>query len=365
MTPRKFAIGLIIAGGAMFAGTVIANVVIDPHAVFGTKIFPPANANQRFVVFEEWRHNRASVDALLFGSSHGYALDEKYLAERMGVEGLNSQIVPGGAITDHVPILSYVLRHQEASGRRIRKVLLLVDIDSIGGYPCTDVAINCLLPPQVTGASRVNFWWRYLTAVKVANWRSATRRFIAGEDNPPNRYMPPPGLDLVADAADVIAAEGRPKDGHAPAGSKLRQFSPLPVEPTDAAARVRSHWVTRRPNLDRHFALLEKFVQLCAEHGVQLTVATTPIERSKLDSFTPGDLEAVRERLNRITDLWDFSMPGLVSDRPELWIDTGHYKPAIGTMMIVRMFGGSAPVFPGFGRFLPRLTDPPKSAAAK
>jgi hypothetical protein len=361
MTPRQFAIGLIIAGGALFAATVVANVVIDPHAVFGTKIFPPANANQRFVVFEELRRDRASVDALLFGSSHGYALDEKYLAERMGVEGLNSQIVPGGAITDHLPILSDVLRHQETSGRKIRKVLLLVDLDAIGGYPCTDVAINCLLPPAVTGASQVNFWWRYLTAVKVANWRSATRRFIAGQDNPPNPYVPPPGLDVVADAAEVVATAS----GHAAAESKLRQFSPSLLEPSDAAARVRSHWVTRRPNLDAHFALLEKFVRLCAERGVQLTVATNPIERSKLDSFTHGDLEAVRERLNRITDLWDFAMPGLVSDRPDLWIDTGHFKPAIGTMMITRMFGGSAPVFPGFGRFLPRLTDPPQSADAK
>ena len=100
--------------------------------------------------------------------------------------------------------------------------------------------------------------------------------------------------------------------------------------------------------------MIETFVQLCRDYGVKLTIATTPLEGSNIALYRPGELEAIGERLNRITDIWDFAAPGPVTGMTGVWIDYAHFKPAIGAMMIARMFGGDAAVPDGFGQFRPK-----------
>ncbi len=96
--------------------------------------------------------------------------------------------------------------------------------------------------------------------------------------------------------------------------------------------------------------MIETFVRLCRENGVKLTVATTPLQRVNIESYKPGELEAIGERLNRITDIWDFASPGPITDRAGVWLDYAHFKPDVGTMMIARIFGGDTAVPDGFGQ---------------
>lgn len=339
-------------------GTAIANLVIDPHAVFETGLFPPPNANQRYVVFRDYERDSKQVDSVLFASSRGYAFEPDFLTARLGVRKLHDQTVPGGSITDHLPALAYILQDKAARGEKLTTILLLVDVDALGGGTCTNVAINCLLPPAVTGGSRPRFWWRYLTAVQLANWRTAIGRKLAHEQNPPNPFAAVRGTDLAARVAAVVA-DAPPSSGNedsprlTPPASEALSGSGSVAE---ADRLLRNRWVTKRPDLDRQFAMIETFVRLCREAGVKLVVAVTPVRHSE-SSLQSGELEAIKARLSRMTDFWDFATPGPISDQPRLWIDEVHYVPEVGTLMMTRMFGGG-PVFPGFGRFRPRTAEP-------
>lgn len=371
MTSRKFAIGLTIAAGVLFFGTALANVVIDPVAVFGTDLFPRRHPNYRYLGVRDYQRDAKSVDALFFSSSRGYSIDQKLLAKALGAEKLHDQAVPYGLITDHLPVLEYILRDKASRGEKIKSVFLMLDTDLLGKLPWTNVNIDCFLPPEITGGSQARFWWRYLTAVQLLTWRDGIKGALSREKNPDPKFMSFGALDRDLDAA--LAFELKQA-----AANLSRRQTPLPdvakllfsdaradtatvtapmaaIKNGDSSERFRSYWITSRPDLERQLAMIETFVRLCRENGVKLTVATTPLQRMNIDGYKPGELEALGERLNRITDIWDFASPGPITDRSGVWLDYAHFKSEIGSMMIARMFGGDVPAPAGFGQMKPRI----------
>lgn len=121
---------MILGAALLFLSTVAANVVFDPEFVFGTRLFPKTlNWNERVGKLEAYRHDAPAVDALLFSSSRGNLLDRNLLAKDMGASHLLSMSVSFGMITDHLPILEYILRDKAARGQKIKSVVLLLDPD--------------------------------------------------------------------------------------------------------------------------------------------------------------------------------------------------------------------------------------------
>ncbi|MEW6768762.1 MAG: hypothetical protein AB1342_12100 [Pseudomonadota bacterium] len=359
MTPRRFAIGLMIAAAALFMGTALANVLIDPEAVFGTELFPRRHPNYRYLGVRDYQKNASQVDALFFSSSRGYSIDQAQLAKAMGATRLHDQAVPYGLISDHLPVLEYILRDKDKRGEKIKSVFLMLDTDLLGKPAWTNVNIDCFLPPEVTGGSKVRFWWRYLTAVQFLTWRDGIKGALSGEKNPDPKFISFTSLEQGT-------------------GSRERQANSLPrVAPpslgalfvSEAHARIasllsdepgeqfRKYWITSRPDIDRQLALIYLFVELCREHGIKLTVATTPLQRANINLYRPGELDAIAARINRITEIWDFASPGPITDKAGVWLDYAHFRPEIGAMMIARIFGGDTPVPPGFGQLKPQTRE--------
>ncbi len=85
MTPKKFAIKLMIDSATMFAGTAATNLLIDHVAIFGTDLFRYRDPNY-CLDFRQYKHESRSVDARMFSSSRGLWIDQKLLADRLGAE---------------------------------------------------------------------------------------------------------------------------------------------------------------------------------------------------------------------------------------------------------------------------------------
>ena len=69
---------------------------------------------------------------------------------------------------------------------------------------------------------------------------------------------------------------------------------------------------------------------LCRQHGVTLTVVTSPLNRLNARDYDPAELARVTERIARVVPLWDFGTPDWLSDRGDLWADPSHFKPEVG-----------------------------------
>ena len=100
---------------------------------------------------------------------------------------------------------------------------------------------------------------------------------------------------------------------------------------------------TSRPDYQRQLSLLRRFVELCERNGVNLIVATSPLSESVLRYYDPQDLRTVVADVSRITPIWDFGWPAWLSARKDLWTDHSHFTPAVGRMMIERIFTGRLP----------------------
>jgi hypothetical protein len=302
MRSRTFAVLLIGLAGLLFAATVIANLVIDPQGVFATGYFPDhPNPNSRYLHFLAYRREAAQVDALLFASSRGGAFDRDVLARRMGVHRVADFSYPFGLLSDHLPFLEYVLRDKAGRKRRLTAVLLVLDVDHFGKAPWTNRNIDSMLPPAVSGEAALAFWWRYLTAFQFRNWRVSLRSQLRGHKG--------------------LASGGEPEEQANPA-----------------------HGAPPRPDFRQQLALLRRFSRACRENAVALTVVISPLSLANAQRLDADELRSVVAEIAKIVAVWDFSAPSPLGARADLWLDQSHYGPAIGTMMLDRMYLGQGDV---------------------
>ena len=132
--------------------------------------------------FGNIRRKRDQVDGLLFASSRGRAFDADLVARKIGARAVAKFDVTAGMITDHLPALEYVLRDKAARGEKIKAALLLIDVDSFGKPPATNVNIDSFLPPELSGEHPARFWWRYLTVFQLRMWRGIIAYRMRGGD---------------------------------------------------------------------------------------------------------------------------------------------------------------------------------------
>jgi hypothetical protein len=318
---------LLAAAFGLLASTMAVNVALDPQYVFGTPLTRlDDNANYRYHRVRQYQAQRDRVDGLLFASSRGRAFDADLVAQKTGATAVAKFDVTAGMITDHLPALEYVLRDKAARGEKVRAALLLIDVDTFGKLPATNVNIDSFLPPELSGEHPARFWWRYLTVFQFRMWRGIVAYRMRGGDRAATEHKP-----LRFDASRLATARFGPP-AITPAPRALHVADDIP------SARL---LVSTRPNLAAHLGLVARFVALCRDNGIQLTVATTPMRADAASLYNPADLRNVMARLSEIVPLWDFAAPQWLAADIAYWDDPSHFKPAVAAMMLERMFGSN------------------------
>jgi hypothetical protein len=330
MHPRTFACALLAGAFALLGATMATNFALDPQYVFGTPLTrDDENANYRYHRVRQYQAQRDRVDGLLFASSRGKAFDPALVAQKSGAERVAKFDVTAGMITDHLPALEYVLRDKAERGEKLRAVLLLIDVDSFGKPPSTNVNIDSFLSPELSGEHPARFWWRYLTVFQFRMWRGIVAHRMRGSER---TAIEPKSLRF--DMRRLTMAGFGPPASDIPAPRVLHAANDVPW------ARL---LVATRPNLAAHLGMVARFVALCRTNGIQLTVATTPMRADAASLYDPADLRDVVERLSRIVPVWDFTAPQWLAADIAYWDDRSHFKPIVGEMMLQRMFGSNIP----------------------
>jgi len=331
LSPRVYALALISAAAALFAGVVGANLLIDPQAVFGTGFFGrPANANDRYERLREYQADPKRYDAILFGSSRAFVLPHLELSGHLDGARLANFAVVGGMLNDYLPTLEYVLRDKSSRGERLRVAVVQLDVDAFGGPPFNRQGLQYALPPAISGESATRFWWKLLTSIQLRAWRST----IKGAAERPNFASAPNALPL---APPTLSGLGELLGVHAANAQPLR-----PAAGGTLAGSPRER-LTERPGYADQIRLLERFVALCRGHDIRLIVMAPPIGRSSADRLDRTDLLNAIQHLSSIVPLWDFTLATPILDSPEYWTDSHHFRADVGTMMVRRIFADDVP----------------------
>ncbi len=367
MTNRTFSLGFIAGVLCLFFGTALANIVIDPQSMFGTNLISGHSSwNDRYRHFLAYQSEARQVDSLLFGSSRGQRFDVAEIERLTGNKHVASFAVFAGAMPDHLAFLEYVIRDKAAHGERIRSVLLLLDHDLLGTTPWRNRNLDSFMPPEVSGESKLRFWTRCLVAVQFGNWRESLKRSLGIS----HRLEGVPGADgpgssgdaqvaRSADAGRLVASDADQDRATGPVRQAPAEVTSPPaatkrsVDPYSPLARKRKSF---KPFLESQIDDLRKFVLLCRNNGIQLTVAVNPLRETNALSFESGHLDAMLRRINQHADIWDFSAPAWLARDPSYWADDSHFKSEVASLMLERMFGNGAGVPADFGRFRPRTS---------
>jgi hypothetical protein len=355
VTARSFALSVIIGASLLLGTTLCANVLTDPQGVFGVEVIArSADPNWRYLLFKQYERDASLIDGIIFGSSRAAYIDGAAFGDRIGSPQVLRFAVPYGLITDHLPLLQYVLDDKRARGEQLKSVLLLVDLDLFGKTPWTNTNINAFLPPAVGGEPAVRFWWRYLTAFQYRKWRDSVRRRYRDAVSRQSGSIENHALvRQSAIAAFPVIAIGAA--GDASRSIQTAASGQLADEAVALSHRGRKSWNAERPDLARQISYLAEFVEVCRSNNVALTVATSPMSRANIEGYPDGELEALTERLNRLTPIWDFSSPKWLADNPNYWADFSHFSDAVGLLMLDRMFLRNSSTPADFGRLRPQL----------
>jgi hypothetical protein len=314
----------------MFAAVAVTNLIIDPQTAFGTRLVPSSFRNDRFVQFAAYQAEADSYDGLLFASSRGRFIPRDELGKRMNANFAEFTL-DGGTLSDHLPLLEYIVRQKAANGRPLKAVMLLLDVEEIGNPPAALLFDNTVLPPEVTGENKLRFWWRHLTWVQLRTWRNAIREA---------RRM----TQAVPTAPALVASERQAPVAGFIVGTALAQ-TPEEMNPQAPFAVSYLHKpIRQRDGFDRDLGLLRRFAALCREYGISLVVAVSPLNPRNPVLLDP-DLPDALDRISSVVPLWDFARhSGLLPDLKRYWMaDGSHFTAEVGELMLRRMFGEELP----------------------
>jgi hypothetical protein len=330
---HRYVAAAIAVATLWLAATMAANVVIDPQNVFGTRLVRThLNPNTRYAALRNYQADPNRYEAVQFASSRGNPFDRDLLARQLGVGAVANFSVPFGLLTDHLPVLQFLLRDKAARGERLKAVFLVLDADFFGKQPWTNINIDSFQPPAISGENPLRFWWRYLTAFQFKNWMN----------------------DLRAQAALKSATRGPDPLARVAAAGLLPVAAPGPVagkqQPLVETALEELSAPEIRSDLAHQLALLAHFAALCREHDVRLVIAFSPLNRQNVGDDQAPDNERIVEAVARLVPVWDFGRPAWLSERADLWLDFSHYSTAVATMMTQRIFGAATTAPADFGR---------------
>jgi hypothetical protein len=252
------------------------------------------------------------------------------LVEGMQASHFLSASMSYGMISDHLPLLKFILRDKASRPVKLKHVFLLLDADFFGRQPWTDHNINSFLPPALSGEPAGRYWWRYLTAFQYRLWRDVMRANGASGAAMAAGSLP---LD-TQDAGD---------NGDGPAFARQPDV--------EVSEDYRLAWNRLRPDLKPQLRQLQEFVALCRANNVELTVVASPQRRIALHLNDPDEMSRITGLIGQITPIWDFNSPPLIADQGEYWLDNSHFDKNAGDIMLERIFAQPVPAaFADWGR---------------
>jgi hypothetical protein len=337
MQPRTYS--LVLSGGAMllFCCVAAANLIFDPQLVFGTGLIGSIEGNWRYQHFRAYEADADRYDGLIFGSSRADAILLDDLSPGMQGAKFASFAVDLGQITDHLPVLEYVIKDKRAKRLQLKAVFLLIDLDFFGARPRTNETLHFMLPPAVSGESSARFWWKNLTAIQYQAWSGAVA----------NAWRARGGRG--ADVAIEVGLRSSIASVTSPAAAAELVDTQDPQRTNEPVGLER---ITDRVEFKNQLKLLERFAKLCAENHVLLKVATSPLSRQEAVTFDAADMRHAADLVSQIVPLWNFADPVGLADDPTMWRDPNHFRPVVGKLMLDRIFGERLPAdWRDFGEF--------------
>ena len=92
-------------------------------------------------------------------------------------------------------------------------------------------------------------------------------------------------------------------------------------------------------------AAVAEIADMCKRYGVELIIVAPPLLAAGIDAYVVEQVQEFYSRIAEISGFWYF-ITSSVSYEPRYFYDPGHFRNAVGDMMIARIYGGDSTYIP-------------------
>lgn len=320
---------LVVAG--LYA---LGNSLVDPFGVFGDRLFNwysyDMTENPRVAKIAYLEKNHQNYDSYVIGSSKVSSLSGEELGKYMGGSFYNMTWY-GGKLGDEYDDFNYLVDHYE-----VKNVVLLLNPYDTQDFRTESSDLKERMHCLVTGKSKLEFYFSYLfcnptyAKEKISAWvhrgylmdASAVYNEKTGSYNKQRR-----DTEAISDTASYLQRDGT-------------YFQPMKD-------------IDGMPYLDQGMELLASMKETCREKNIRLVVLVTPLYEEELRAFGRQQLSEYLGRVAEVTDYWNFCTLSSVTQDARYFYDEQHFRNAVGTMALARVFGSSSVFVPDdFGAYV-------------
>ena len=324
-----------------FAGTIILllglvslfNFLVDPFGVFGDRIFNwysyNATQNPRVAKVAYIDRNYERFDSFIIGPSGTSAYPVDMLNEHFDASFFN-MFMYGADLLDVEQTVQYLIDNYT-----VRNLVLGIYIDNAIYFDTEQCRMTMNMHVNAAGGSRLSFYGRYLimnpqySIAKINAYRNRT-------------YLPQAFnvFDMTTGAYDKRARAAEP------IGDLEAYLKAYPIFANYPPGR-RVMW-----EMDNAIDSVTRIRDMADAAGVNLLVLFSPVYHEHFARFYESEVIAFFTRLADVVPFWDFSMSS-VSFEPRYFYDETHFRTAVGTMALARVFGDEDRYVPDdFGVFV-------------
>ena len=340
----------------MFLGTILLialliglfNYLMDPYGMFGDPLLDwwsyNETMNPRGAKISYLKEHHEEYDSYVIGSSDASAYPIEELNEYLDASFYNCFFY-GTDMVDFELIANYLAENYE-----VKNLLMNLPIGIAYEYDVPEEDRTTYHYSEVDGSSGFLRSLKYLVNTPADGWTKLTSYWSDG-------YLQEP-YDVFNSQTGAYDKSRRDVEHIGDLASYLQkeQYSVFTAYPQGYRSLNA---------LEEAMAAVARIKALCEEKGIRLIVTCHPAYYASYDDYSVEDQARFRNALAQVTEYWDFSLSS-VSYEPRYFYDGTHYRNAVGSMALGRIFGNEEMYIPeDFGRFVPLGSQPDRLVAEK
>ncbi len=333
----------------MLVGTVLLiafliglfNYLIDPYGVFGDPILDwwsyNETLNPRAAKMSYLKEHHGEYDSYIVGSSGSSSYPIEELNEYLDARFYNCFFY-GTDMVDFEMISNYLIEHYE-----VKNLLLNLSMKIASEYNMPQEDRTTYHYYEVDGSSRLIRGLQYLCNTPADSWKKLQSYWSNG---------------YLQEAYEVFNSKTGAYDKSRRDAEPIGDLASYVAKSQYAVFANYPKRSSSMGDLEEAMAAVARIKALCEEKGIRLLVTCQPAYWEANDDFTIEDQARFRNALAQITEYWDFTLSS-VSYEPRYFYDDTHFRNAVGSMALGRIFGNHSLYIPeDFGEFVPLGSQP-------
>ena len=300
--------------------TILSLLFVNSLFLYFTDIYGVAHPNrktfptaftQRFLITNYMLENYHKYDTLLFGSSRVQFINPQHI---LGAKAYDLTVAEG------IPQEYYLmLKFLISTGAKLKSVLIGLDNFSQNvSFASHQNALETKSHYLITGEDSYKFYSDYF-------FRLPQKRDF---QDIKNRYK---HLNLFKMHYNIIYNQEK--------AFKEQTYS----QPNPNAPIYNNPTTWHGDNLKNSLEAIRDIKLLCDQHGIKTIFWINPIQHTSYDAMQNDRVNKVlfkkfKSELANITDYYDFSEPNQISKDNRNWLETSHFIPKIGDLIIKTIF---------------------------